>query len=68
MLLKTLNLLKAWCENQVNVKNCPVDQNTICSKAKQIFDKLKEEAGNDEKNENFVASNGWFRRFKKRCD
>lgn len=38
-------LLKIWCDNQVRVKNCPVDQNTICNKAKLIFTRLKEEAG-----------------------
>lgn len=61
-------LLKLWCDNQVTVKNCPVDQNTVCFQAKQIFEKLKDEAGEMAKDETFKASNGWFSRFKSRCN
>lgn len=61
-------LLQSWCDNQVRVKNCPVDQNTVCFQAKQIFEKLKEEAGEAAENEVFKASNGWFSRFKSRCN
>lgn len=32
--------LKLWCDNQVKVKNSPVDQNIVCSQAKQIFEKI----------------------------
>lgn len=58
--------LKLWCDNQVSVKNCPVDQNTVCFQAKHIFEKLKEEAGVSAKDETFKASNSWFNRFKSR--
>ena len=51
-------LLQSWCDNQVRVKNCPVDQNTVCFQAKQIFEKLKEETGEAAKNQVFKASNG----------
>ncbi|XP_023210893.1 tigger transposable element-derived protein 1-like, partial [Centruroides sculpturatus] len=61
-------MLKLWCDNQVNVKNCPVDQNTVCSQAKLIFERLKEDAGEVAKDEEFKASNGWFNRFKSRCN
>lgn len=30
-------MVKLWCDNQVNVKNYPVDQNTMCYQAKLIF-------------------------------
>nr|XP_022905269.1 tigger transposable element-derived protein 1-like [Onthophagus taurus] len=62
------SILKSWCDNQVHVKNCPVDQNTVCSQAKLIFEKLKEKAGEAVKDETFAASNGWFDRFKVRCN
>ncbi|XP_023232705.1 tigger transposable element-derived protein 1-like [Centruroides sculpturatus] len=61
-------MLKLWCDNQVNVKNCPVDQNTVCSQAKLIFERLKEDAGEVAKDEEFKASNGWFNRFKSHCN
>ena len=59
-------MLKLWCDNQVRVKNCPVNQNTVCYQAKLIFERLKEEAGETAKDGNFVASNGWFSQFKTR--
>ena len=43
-------LLQSWCDNQVRVKNCPVDQNTVCFQVKQIFETLKE-AGEAAENE-----------------
>ncbi|CAH0719439.1 unnamed protein product, partial [Brenthis ino] len=61
-------MLQLWCDNQVSLKNCPVDQKTVCFQAKQIFQRLKEEAGEAAKNEDFKASKGWFSRFKSRCN
>lgn len=59
-------LLQAWCDNQVRVKNCPVDQNTVCFLAKLIYERLKD--GEAVQNDVFKASNGWFSQFKSRCD
>lgn len=58
-------LLNIWCDNQLNVKSCPIDQKTIRNQAKLSFTKLKEKVG-DGCNETFGAINGWFDRFKKR--
>lgn len=57
-------MLNACCDTEVKEKNCPVDQNTMCSQAKWIFEKLSEESGETVKDENFEASNDWFSRFK----
>ncbi|CAL1532866.1 unnamed protein product [Lymnaea stagnalis] len=61
-------LLKVWCENQMRVNNCAVDQSVVCSEAKRIFARLKEQAGDAAKVVTFAASNGWYHRFKRRCD
>ena len=35
-------MMKLWCDNQVRVKNCPVNQKTVCYQANLIFERLKE--------------------------
>ncbi|VDP34671.1 unnamed protein product [Soboliphyme baturini] len=60
-------LLLRW-KQCAKVKNCPVDQNTVCNQAKPIFERSKEEAGEAGKDENFVAGDGWINRFKTRCN
>lgn len=55
------NQLYKWFEFQRS-KNCPLSADLIKSKAREIYRKL-----NPEKDESaFVASNGWFERFKRR--
>lgn len=36
-------MLKLWCDSQVNVKNRPFNENTVCSLAKLIFKRQKED-------------------------
>lgn len=46
-------MLKLWCDNWGNVKNCAIDENTVCSQVKVIFEGLKEKAGEIAKDEKF---------------
>ena len=57
-------LLSTWIESQIQ-KRTPLSLFTIQTKAKSLFDTMKERAGDDCAVE-FNASAGWFRRFKKR--
>ncbi|GFR26143.1 tigger transposable element-derived protein 1 [Trichonephila clavata] len=59
--------LTVWVED-MTTKRLPIDKNTIKQKALKIFDCLKEnsEFSADDTSHKFVASNGWFEKFKKR--
>ncbi|XP_039590576.1 tigger transposable element-derived protein 1-like [Polypterus senegalus] len=57
-------LLNIWMQDQIQ-KWTPLSLFTIQSKARSLFETLKERAGEDYSQE-FVASTGWFKRFKKR--
>ena len=56
-------LLSIWMENQIQ-KRTPLSLFTIQSKARSIFETLKERAREDY-NVEFSASTGWVKRFKK---
>lgn len=59
--------LMVWIEDMTK-KRLPLDGNVIKHKALKIFNYLKEtgQSSIDEDNHQFVASNGWFGKFKKR--
>ena len=57
-------LLYIWMEDQIQ-KRRPLSLFTMQTKARSLFQTLKECVGEDYCQE-FVASTGWFRRFKKR--
>lgn len=57
-------LLYIWMEEQIQ-KRTPLSLFTVQMKARSLFQTLKERAGEDDSQE-FVASTGWFQRFKKR--
>ncbi|XP_053561178.1 tigger transposable element-derived protein 1-like [Bombina bombina] len=56
-----------WIENQTT-RHVPVNQAIIQSKALSLFNDLKANKGEAAKNAEFVASRGWFDRFKKRSN
>lgn len=58
--------LKKWCDEQAE-QNINLTRNVICTKARSLFDALKKDYGEVAKNETFLASNGWYIRFKRRC-
>ncbi|XP_068218893.1 tigger transposable element-derived protein 1-like [Palaemon carinicauda] len=57
-------VLHVWIEDQIK-KQIPLSLLTVQTKARGLFQKLSERAGEDYSQE-FVASTGWFKRFKKR--
>jgi len=57
-------LLHVWMEDQIQ-KRTPLSLFTVQTKARSLFQTLKERAGENYSQE-FVASTGWFKRFKKR--
>ncbi|XP_053547000.1 tigger transposable element-derived protein 1-like [Bombina bombina] len=60
-------LLILWIENQTT-RHVPVNQAIIQSKALSLFNHLKAKKGEAAKDAEFVASRGWFDRFKKRSN
>ncbi|XP_053568580.1 tigger transposable element-derived protein 1-like [Bombina bombina] len=60
-------LLILWIENQTT-RHVPVNQAIIQSKALSLFNDLKAKKGEAAKDAEFVASRGWFDRFKKRSN
>ncbi|XP_053555942.1 tigger transposable element-derived protein 1-like [Bombina bombina] len=60
-------LLILWIENQTT-RHVPVNQAIIQSKALSLFNDLKAKKGEAAKDTEFVASRGWFDRFKKRSN
>ncbi|XP_051825075.1 tigger transposable element-derived protein 1-like isoform X1 [Antechinus flavipes] len=61
---KMENMLSVWVDNMVQ-HNMPLSQALIMQKALSLFDHLKAQAG-EESSKTFVASRGWFEKFKKR--
>ncbi|XP_076032978.1 putative CENPB DNA-binding domain-containing protein 1 [Oratosquilla oratoria] len=53
-------LLSVWMEDQIQ-KTSPLTLFTVQTKAKSLFETLKERA-RDEYTQDFVASTGWFKR------
>ncbi|XP_061444367.1 tigger transposable element-derived protein 1-like [Rhineura floridana] len=60
-------LLILWIENQTT-RQVPVNQAMIQNKALSLFNYLKAKKGEAAKDAKFVASRGWFDRFKKRSN
>lgn len=58
-------ILVAWMEEQMN-KGITISQGTIQAKARILFESLKENSGNPNEPSKFMASHGWFERFKRR--
>lgn len=57
-------LLMLWIEDN-NQRSMPLSEQLICEKARTIFQDLKKEHGKqDDTSETFIASKGWFNRFK----
>ncbi|XP_056665822.1 tigger transposable element-derived protein 1-like [Monodelphis domestica] len=61
---KMENMLSIWVDNMVQ-HHMPLSQALIMQKALSLFDHLKAQAG-EESGKTFVASRGWFEKFKKR--
>ena len=55
--------LSIWIDDEVE-RNMPLSQAIIMEKARTIFNHIQNEKGDT--SENFVASRGWFHRFKNR--
>lgn len=64
LLAKTEKCLIMWIEH-CRQNNIPLDGNVIRQRAKKLFENLKKKQKPDS-GESFLASNGWFDRFKKR--
>lgn len=67
LVTKTEQCLMIWIED-CNRNDIPISSCLIKARAKEIFNHLKElEAiSSEEPKSNFVGSNGWFHRFRKR--
>ncbi|XP_027700865.1 tigger transposable element-derived protein 1-like isoform X1 [Vombatus ursinus] len=61
---KMENMLSIWVDNMMQ-HHMPLSQALIMQKALSLFDHLKAQAG-EETSKTFVASRGWFEKFKKR--
>ncbi|KAK1327371.1 hypothetical protein QTO34_014991 [Cnephaeus nilssonii] len=60
-------LLVLWLEEQYQ-RRIPVSLTLIQEKAKCLFEALKKQKGKGSESEEFVASKGWFMRFKARAN
>lgn len=58
-------ILVEWIEEQVN-QGITISRETIRTKARRLFVILKENSDNPNEPSSFIASNGWFDRFKRR--
>ena len=58
-------LLTAWINDQTQRLHMPVSQAVICTKALSLFKDLCQKENLEE---SFVASNGWFQRYKKKAN
>nr|XP_033817702.1 tigger transposable element-derived protein 1-like isoform X1 [Geotrypetes seraphini] len=67
LIIKMEKLLIVWLEDQ-NQRNIPISLSLVRAKARSLFSDLKAREENDECDEEFVASRGWFNRFKVRAN
>ncbi|XP_045104158.1 tigger transposable element-derived protein 1-like [Portunus trituberculatus] len=67
LIIEMERLLVVWLEEQ-NQRRILVSLMVIQEKAKRLFEALKDEKGKGSESEEFVASRGWFMRFKARAN
>ncbi|XP_072270768.1 tigger transposable element-derived protein 1-like [Pyxicephalus adspersus] len=69
LIIEMERLLIIWIEEQ-NQRNMPISLSLVQEKARSLFNDLKAAgtASEGDFNEEFVASRGWFQRFKERAD
>ncbi|XP_072263547.1 tigger transposable element-derived protein 1-like [Pyxicephalus adspersus] len=69
LIIEMERLLMFWIEDQ-NQRNMPISLSSVQEKARSLFNDLKaaRTASEGECNEEFMASKGWFQRFKGRAD
>ena len=67
LIIEMERLLVLWLGDQ-NQWRIPVSLMVIQEKAKRLFEALKKERGEESKSEKFLASRGWFMRFKARAN
>nr|XP_014424896.1 tigger transposable element-derived protein 1-like [Pelodiscus sinensis] len=69
LIIEMERLLTIWIEDQ-NQRNLPISLSLVQEKARSLFNDLKatRTASKGDCNEEFVASKGWFNRFKKRTN
>uniref|UniRef100_K7F1A6 HTH CENPB-type domain-containing protein n=1 Tax=Pelodiscus sinensis TaxID=13735 RepID=K7F1A6_PELSI len=69
LIIEMERLLTIWIEDQ-NQRNLPISLSLVQEKARSLFNDLKatHTASEGDFNEEFVASKGWFNRFKKRAN
>ncbi|KAM3936867.1 tigger transposable element-derived protein 1-like [Leptodactylus fuscus] len=67
LIIEMERLLVLWLEDQ-NQCRIPVSLMVIQEKARRLFEALKREKGEGSESEEFVASRGWFMRFKDRAN
>ncbi|XP_072000149.1 putative CENPB DNA-binding domain-containing protein 1 isoform X2 [Engystomops pustulosus] len=69
LIIEMERLLIIWIEDQ-NHRNIPISPSLVQEKARSLFNILKaaHTEGEGDYNEDFVASKGWFNRFKKRAN
>lgn len=68
LMMKMESLLIRWINNEV-ANEIPLSKMAIQAEAKNLFDEIKSKSLNDnDKNETFEASHGWFERFKRRAN
>ncbi|XP_069611020.1 tigger transposable element-derived protein 1-like [Ranitomeya imitator] len=67
LIIEMERLLVLWLEDQ-NQRRIPVSFMVIQAKAKRLFEALKRQKGEGSESEEFVASRGWFMRFKDRAN
>ncbi|XP_051868769.1 tigger transposable element-derived protein 1-like [Pristis pectinata] len=65
VMLNMERLLSLWIKDQTQ-DNVPLSTNVIQAKAKSLYDELLKEEGSAAQGKPFLASKGWFDRFRKR--
>ncbi|XP_069812148.1 tigger transposable element-derived protein 1-like [Dendropsophus ebraccatus] len=67
LIIEMERLLVLWLEDQ-NQRRIPVSLMVIQEKALRLFEALKRERREERESEEFVASRGWFMRFRERAN